>query len=164
MGGSERFGFGAWWFLCVGRPIYPALLCCWFWRGALMCLLFGRFAKLNLAIVPSHPDRAGGLGFLERFPKAFMLVVLAMSVVIASRWAHDVVYHGVGIQSLRLPMLAKFVIMLIGILLLPRLMERIRLPGVRGYILAGVVIGPPLLGVVKSGSETINFFAEIGND
>jgi len=61
-----------------------------------------------------------------------------------------------------LPMLAKFVILLTGILLLPRLMERMRLPGVLGYILAGVLIGPPLLGVVQASSVTINFFAEIG--
>jgi Kef-type K+ transport system membrane component KefB len=61
-----------------------------------------------------------------------------------------------------LPMLAKFVILLTGVLLLPRLMEQMRLPGVLGYILAGVLIGPPLLGVVKSNSMTINFFAEIG--
>ena len=61
-----------------------------------------------------------------------------------------------------LPMLAKFVILLTGILLLPRLMERLRLPGVLGYILAGVLIGPPLLGVVQASSVTINFFAEIG--
>ena len=118
VGGSERFGFGAWWFLYVGRPIYLALLCCWFWRVVLMCLLFGRFAKLNLAIVPSHPDRAGGLGFLERFPKAFMLVVLAVSVVLASRWAHDVVYHGVSVQSLRLPMIS-FVVLVVALFLTP---------------------------------------------
>ncbi len=40
-----------------------------------------------------------------------------------------------------LPMLAKFVIILTGVLLLPRLMERLKLPGVLGYILAGVLFG-----------------------
>jgi len=49
-----------------------------------MFLLFNRIAKLNLSIVPTHPDRAGGLGFLERAPKAFVLVVLAASAVLAS--------------------------------------------------------------------------------
>jgi len=118
---SQQLGFGAWWFLYVGRPIYLTLLLCWFWRVVLMFLLFGRIAKLNLSIVPTHPDRAGGLGFLERFPKAFVLVVLAASAVLASRWAHDVVYHGVTVQSLRLPMIV-FVILAVVLILSPLFM------------------------------------------
>jgi len=120
-GVSQHMGFGAWWFLYVGRPMYLALLLCWLWRVILLFLLFGRIAKLNLSIVPTHPDRAGGLGFLERFPKAFVLVVLATSAVLASRWAHDVVYHGVTVQSLRLPMMA-FVILVVVLFLSPLLM------------------------------------------
>ena len=50
--------------------------------------------------MPTHPDRAGGLGFLEDLPGAFSLVVLAAAAVVSSGWAHDVVYHGVAVQSL----------------------------------------------------------------
>ena len=118
---SQQLGFGAWWFLYVGRPIYLSLLLCWLWRVVLMFLLFGRIAKLNLSIVPTHPDRAGGLGFLEAFPKAFVLVVMAASAVVASRWAHDVVYHGVTVQSLRLPMIV-FVLLAVVLILSPLFM------------------------------------------
>jgi hypothetical protein len=55
---------------------------------------------------PSHPDQAGGLGFLERLPSAFSLVVLAASAVVAATWAYEEVYHGVAVQSLRVPMVA----------------------------------------------------------
>ena len=118
---SQHLGFGAWWFLYVGRPIYLVLLLCWLWRVVLLFLLFGRIAKLNLSIVPTHPDRAGGLGFLERFPKAFVLVALATSAVLASRWAHDVIYHGVTVQSLRMPMIA-FVILVVVLFVSPLFM------------------------------------------
>ena len=118
---SQRLGFGAWWFLYVGRPIYLALLLCWLWRVVLLFLLFGRIAKLSLSIVPTHPDRSGGLGFLARFPKAFVLVALATSAVLASRWAHDVIYHGVTVQSLRMPMIA-FVIIVVVLFLSPLFM------------------------------------------
>ncbi len=118
---SHHLGFGAWWFLYIGRPIYLSLLLSWLWRVVLLFLLFGRIAKLNLSIVPTHPDRAGGLGFLERFPKAFLFVALAASSVLASRWAHDVVYHGVTVQSLRLPMIA-FVILVVVLFLSPLFM------------------------------------------
>ena len=110
---SRRLGFGTLWFLYVGRPIYLTILLSWLWRVVLLILLFRRIAKLNLSIVPTHPDRAGGLGFLGRFPKAFLLVALAVSAVLASRWAHDVVYHGVTVQSLRMPMIALVILLVV---------------------------------------------------
>jgi hypothetical protein len=51
--------------------------------------------------VASHPDRVGGLGFLEGLAVACAPIVLAISVVLAGRWGHDVLYHGVHVDSLR---------------------------------------------------------------
>jgi hypothetical protein len=119
-GSARHLGFGVLWFLYVGRPIYLTLLIGWVWRVILMFLLFRGVASLDLAIVPTHPDRAGGLGFLERFPKAFAPVVLAAGAVLAAGWAHDVVYHGVSVQSLRLPMIA-FVVTALLVFLSPLL-------------------------------------------
>ena len=51
--------------------------------------------------MPTHADRAGGLGFLEKLPTAFSLFALAVSSVLASQLAHEVVYHGVHVQSLK---------------------------------------------------------------
>ncbi len=93
-------GFGGWWFLYVVRPIFMTLLLAWLWRLVLLCVLLRRIVRLDLSIVPTHPDRAGGLGFLERLPSAFGLVVFSVSAVLASRWGHDVLYHGVAVQSL----------------------------------------------------------------
>ena len=107
---SAHAGFGAFWFLYVARPVYFALLLSWVWRVLLLFVLLARIARLELALVPSHPDGASGLAFLEGLPAAFSLVALASSTVIASRWAHDVVYHGVHVDSLRLPAIALLVV------------------------------------------------------
>jgi hypothetical protein len=101
---STSLGFGALWFLYIARPIHLALLVAWFWRIVLVWSLFRRIAKLDLSLVPTHPDRAGGLGFLEQIPKIFAPVVLALSAVLAARWAHDVVHHGVHVHDLRMQM------------------------------------------------------------
>jgi len=119
-GAVLHLDFGALWFLYVGRPIYLTLLLGWLWRIILLVLLFRGIAKLDLVIVPTHPDRAGGLGFLERFPKPFAPVVLAVGAVIAARMAHDVFYHGVSVQSLRLPMIS-FVVAALAVVLSPLL-------------------------------------------
>jgi len=97
------FGFGGWWFLYVAKPVFVVLLLGWFWRIGLVTLLFHRIAKMELSLVPSHPDRCGGLGFLKKLPMALFLVTLAVSAIIASRWMHDVLYHGQTLMSLKAP-------------------------------------------------------------
>ncbi len=108
-----RFGFGGWWFAWVTRPIFLALLLGWLWRLVLLCVLFRRIGGLDLQLVPTHPDRAAGLGFLEKIPTLFSPVVLGLSAVFASRWAHDVLYHDVHVDSLRLQMGAVVVLSLL---------------------------------------------------
>jgi hypothetical protein len=111
--GAPRLGFGGWWFLYVARPIYLALLLGWLWRVVLLFVLFARISALGLDLVPSHPDGVAGLGFLERLPMLFSPVVLAVSAVVASRWAHDVLYHDVHVAALRLPMIGFGVLVLV---------------------------------------------------
>jgi hypothetical protein len=101
--GQPRFGFGGWWFLYVARPIYITLVLAWLWRLALLTILFRRTAKLGLDLVPTHPDRTGGLGFIERFATMFAPVAFVLSAVLASHWAHQVVYHDLAVQSLKVP-------------------------------------------------------------
>jgi hypothetical protein len=86
----------------------------------LLFVLLKRIAGLELQLVPTHPDRAGGLGFLEKLPKAFSLFAFAMSAVVASRLAHEVIYHGVHVLSLKLPV-AVYLIVLVLLCLVPLL-------------------------------------------
>lgn len=110
---QSGFSFGAFWFVWVMRPIFTVLMLAWLWRLFLAFLLCARLARLDLALVPTHADGAGGLGFLEALPIAFSPVVLALSVVLASRWSHGVVYHGVHVAELRMPMIAFGVVVLV---------------------------------------------------
>ncbi len=116
--GDGASGFGALWYLYVGRSVYLTLVLAWLWRAALLAVLLWRIARLELAFVPTHPDRAAGLGFLERVPPLFAPVVLAVGCVLASRWAHEAVYHGLALQSLRAEM-AAFVVAALVVFLLP---------------------------------------------
>ncbi len=113
-------GFGGWWFLYVSRPIFSVLLAVWLWRLVLVFLLLKRIARLDLSIVPTHPDGAGGLGFVKDMPKAFSLLAFATSAVVASRLAHDVMYHGVTLQSLKV-VLTGFVLLVVALCIAPLL-------------------------------------------
>lgn len=117
---GAHLGFGAWWFLLVSRPIYGVLLFNWLWRLIVAVVLLWRISRLDLQLVPTHPDGCGGLGFLQRIPTVFAPVILASSAVLASRWGHDVLYHQVPVESLRLPMVL-FVALVLVLFLAPLL-------------------------------------------
>jgi hypothetical protein len=97
------FGFGGVWFAYVVRPIFIALVLGWLWRIALLGGLFAKLGRLGLSLVPSHPDHVGGLGFLKRLPSAFAPVTLALSAMLASHWAHAIMYHGQTLGALKVP-------------------------------------------------------------
>lgn len=61
-----------------------------------------------------------------------------------------------------LPNLTAFALTLMLTLLLPRLMERLRMPGPVGYILAGIILGPNLFAILNPDGKVVNFFADIG--
>jgi hypothetical protein len=111
--GTSSFGFGGWWYLYVARPVYVALVLAWFWRLVLTTRVMFKVSRLPLSLVPTHPDRLGGLGFLASIPAAFSLVILALSSVLAAGWAHDVKYHEATLNSLKMPAVAFLVLMLV---------------------------------------------------
>jgi hypothetical protein len=119
--GLLRLGFGGWWFLVVVRPVFAFFLLYWVWRLCIAAVVSWRIAHLDLRLVPTHPDGAGGLGFLEQVPLAFSPIILAQSAVIASHWAHQILYHQADVNALTLP-LGVFVAALLVIFLGPFLL------------------------------------------
>ena len=113
-----RLGFGGWWGAYVVRPIFLALLLGWVWRIALVAVWFWRVGRLDLALVPSHPDRTAGLAFVEKLPGAFTMVAFALSAMMVSRFAHEIVHHEATLQSFKLPV-AGFVVLWSLLVLLP---------------------------------------------
>lgn len=65
-------------------------------------------------------------------------------------------------QFIQLPIIGRFAIVFGLVVLLPRLAERIRLPGVVGLIAGGIVLGPSLTGLLDPKSGTIDLFADLG--
>jgi hypothetical protein len=95
--------FAAAWFYLVSRPLFLLAILAWLWRLAVVTRLFQRIAALDLRLAPTHPDRAGGLAFVEKLPAAFAPFFFGVATVIAARWGHDALYHGMAVSELRLP-------------------------------------------------------------
>jgi hypothetical protein len=93
-------------------------------------------------LVPTHPDRHGGLGFVSKLPSAMFLVTLAVSAVLASRWMHDVVFHGQALAAFKLPLIV-FVVLWSVLLLLPLLVLAPRIAAMKRRALLdyGALVG-----------------------
>jgi hypothetical protein len=77
----------------------------WLWRLALWCFFLWRLSRLELRLVPTHPDRVGGLGYLEVVHAEFVPLVLAISAtqsaslaqeMASGRTTFDSIYPGVA--------------------------------------------------------------------
>lgn len=78
------------WYLIVCLTIFRFLIARWIWRLGLWCFLLWRVAKLEMTLVPTHPDGAAGLGYLEVVHAHFLPLVLAISVLQAAMFAEDI--------------------------------------------------------------------------
>ena len=105
-GEDGRSGFGVRWYLWVALPIFLSFVATWLWRVVLLGIALYQLAHSGLRLVPTHPDRAGGLGFATSLMVGFGVTAFGLSAVIAAGWAHDVTWHGVRVDALRADMAA----------------------------------------------------------
>lgn len=61
-----------------------------------------------------------------------------------------------------IPVLTSFAIAMVLVVLMPRLMERVKLPAVLGFMIAGIIVGPAGLGIVKQDGPIIGLLSELG--
>src|SRR5215475_12988779 len=66
------------------------------------------------------------------------------------------------VAGLNLPPMTRFAVTLFLLLFIPSLSKRLRIPSCVGFIAAGILIGPHVLGIVPQHADVANFFAELG--
>lgn len=80
---------GAWyWLVCL--TLFRFLMFRWLLRLAQWAWLLWRLARLELHLVPSHPDGAGGLGYLEAVHASFIPLIVGVSTLQAASFAEGV--------------------------------------------------------------------------
>ena len=73
----------------LSTPFFLFLLARWLWRFLVWTVLLYRIARLPLQLMPLHPDRSAGLGFLAIYPTIFSGFIFAQSCVVASSMLKD---------------------------------------------------------------------------
>jgi hypothetical protein len=90
-----------WWFMLISLPILYFFILRWFWIFVVWAQFLFRVSRLDLELTPTHPDRAGGLGFLGWGLVSFAAVLMAVSAVVSAAFADQILHRGESLDSLK---------------------------------------------------------------
>ena len=82
------------WYGYVSLPFFQFLLVRWYFRLAIWARFLWKVSRIELQLVPTHPDRVGGLGFLSNTIYAFTPLALAHGANLAGPLANRILYVG----------------------------------------------------------------------
>jgi hypothetical protein len=114
--GRLQPSLAGWWMGCVSLPIFQFLLLRWYFR----LFVWGRFlwqvSRIDLTLMPTHPDRAGGLGFLAGVSPAFAPLLMAQGMVLAGMIADRIFYTGAKLPQFKVEIIGLLAVMVFAIL------------------------------------------------
>ena len=136
-GGRWNLTSAGFWYVFVSIPILQFILLRWYMRLFIWFRFLWQVSRMNLNLIPTHPDRCAGLAFLGKSAYAFGPILFAQGAMLAGLVASRVLYRGESLLSFKLQaggFIAFFVLALLGPLLMftPR-MARTKRKGLAGY-------------------------------
>jgi hypothetical protein len=176
-GGSYELTAAGWWFLYVSLPVFQFMLVRWYFRVFIWIRFLAGVAGCRPRVVPTHPDRMGGLGFLSDTVVAFATLLLAHGTLLAGLIANRIFFQGATLLDFKveLAVIPAFLLLIVLgplVLFMPCLAAARRV-GLREYgtlaqryvrefddkwLRGGAPAGEPLVG-----SADIQSLADLGN-
>ena len=136
-GHASRYSLAGIWNHLVAVPVLLFLWYRWLWRILFWTLFLRDVAKLNLRLVPTHADGAGGLSFLADAHTSFGTLAFAVGSVFSAQAAFQIIYEGASIKVFQTPvivvLLAIEVLFLGPLLVFSPTMGRIRRSALKSY-------------------------------
>jgi hypothetical protein len=118
------------WYVFVSIPILQFILLRWYLRFFIWFRFLWQVSRIDLNLIPTHPDRRAGLAFLGKSVYAFGPILFAQGTMLAGLVASRVLYGGESLVSFKLQIggfIAFFVVAILG----PLVMFTPRMAGVR---------------------------------
>jgi len=174
---GSKFSAAGMWYVYVSVPIFQFLLLRWYFRIFLWARFLWQVSGIELTLVPTHPDRLGGLGFLANTVYAFMPLAAAHGVALAGLIANRILHAGASLPAFKAEIVVVVVfvqcLVFIPLLFFTRQLAQAKRVGRREYgtlaeryvrdfdakwLRGGAPAGEPLLG-----SSDIQSLADFGN-
>ena len=100
-GGHLNLTPAGYWYVLVSLPIFQFILLRWYLRIFLWFGFLWRVARLDLHLIPTHPDRAGGLGFLGQSTYAYGPILLAQGALLSGQIAGRIFQQGANLMDFK---------------------------------------------------------------
>ena len=136
-GGRRQLTPAGFWYVFVSIPILQFILLRWYVRFFIWFRFLWHVSRIDLNLIPTHPDRAAGLAFLGKSVYAFGPILFAQGTMLAGLVASRVLYRGEQLLDFKLQVggfIAFFVVAILGPLAMftPRL-AAVRRKGLADY-------------------------------
>src|SRR5262249_46232157 len=102
-----------WWHMLVSLPILYFFLFRWIWVFTCWAVFLRGVSRLDLELTATHPDRAGGLGFLGWGLACFASVLLPISTGASAGLAQEILHFGETLDSLKYHVVAYIVVAMV---------------------------------------------------
>src|SRR4029077_8352115 len=89
------------WYAYVSLPIFQLLLLRWYFRLFIWIRFLWQVSRLELSLVPTHPDQLGGLGFLGNTVFAFSVLLVAHGAMLAAQIANRIFFAGAALPDFK---------------------------------------------------------------
>ena len=109
------------WYVFVSIPLLQFILLRWYMRLIVWFRFLWQVSRINLNLIPTHPDRCGGLSFLGKSVYTFGPILFAQGAMLAGLLASRILYRGESLLSFKLQ-IAGFVAFFVFAILGPLLM------------------------------------------
>ena len=117
---GSKLSFAGMWYGYVSLPLFQFLLLRWYFRLFIWTRFLWQVSRIELSLVPTHPDRVGGLGFLANTVYAFTPLAVAHGALLAGLIANRIFYLGAALPEFKIE-IAVLVVFLMCVVLGPLL-------------------------------------------
>ena len=97
--GDWKLSLAGMWYGYVSLPIFQFLLCRWYLRLFIWARFLWQVSRIDLSLVPTHPDRVGGLGFLANTAYAFTVLAVAHGALLAGPFSNRIFFLGAALSQ-----------------------------------------------------------------
>jgi hypothetical protein len=109
---GSKLSLAGMWYGYVSIPVFQFLLLRWYYRLFVWARFLWQVSRIQLSLVPTHPDRVGGLSFLSATVYAFMVLAVAHGVILAAPIANRVFFAGAALTQYKAEIALMVVFML----------------------------------------------------
>lgn len=110
---GTRLSLAGMWNLFVAMPLFQFLLLRWYFRMLLWARFLRSVSKVDLRLVPAHPDRVGGLGFLAHCGTALLPLAAAHGVLVSGMLANRIFHAGMTLPQFKAEIVAVVAVVLL---------------------------------------------------